>query len=75
VDEIKFVLKTFLATLLMIALLQIKIGDKTIESRAYQMAAQSKLVFFLGDIARGAVELGKQLKTQVDQAFNKPKSE
>ncbi len=73
-DEIKFVIKTFLATLLLIALLQIKIEDKTIEARAYQMASQSKFTYFLNDIAHGVIHLAKQLKNQIDQGLNKSKA-
>lgn len=73
-DEIKFVIKTFLATLLLIALLQIKIDDKTIEVRAYQMASQSRFTYFLNDIARGTIHLAKQLKNQIDQGLNKSKA-
>lgn len=72
-DEIKFVIKTFLATLLLIALLQIKIGDKTIETRAYQMASQSKFTYFLTDIAHGIIHLSKQLKSQIEQGISKSK--
>jgi len=74
VDEVKFVIKTFLATLLLIALMQIKIGDKTIETRAYQMASQSKFTYFLIDIAQGTIQLSKQLKKLIDQAFDKSKT-
>jgi len=74
VDEIKFVLKTFLASLLLISLMQIKIGETTVESRAYQLAAQSKFTHFLSDVAQGAVVLGKQLKTKFDQTINKSKT-
>ncbi len=70
-DEIKFVLKTFLATLLLIMVLQIKVGDQTIESRAYQMAARSQLTSFIGGVARGIVELGKQAQSQINEAFKK----
>lgn len=73
-DEVKFVIKTFLATLLLIALMQIKIGDKTIETRAYQMASQSKFTYFLIDIAQGTIQLSKQLKKLIDQAFDKSKT-
>lgn len=73
-DEIKFVLKTFLASLLLISLMQIKIGETTVESRAYQLAAQSKFTHFLSDVAQGAIQLGKQLKTKIDHTINKSRS-
>ena len=73
-DEIKFVIKTFLAALLLIALMQIKIGDKTIEATAYQMASQSKFTYFLNDIARGTIYLARQLKNQIDEGLNKSKA-
>lgn len=71
--ELKFVFKTLLATIAVIALMQLKVGEKTIESKTYQMLAQSKLADFLNDVARGSVQLGRQLKEYADQQIKELK--
>lgn len=66
-DELKFVFKTLLATVVVIALMQLKVGEKTIESKTYQVLAQSKFADFLNHVAVGAVELGKQAKSYAEE--------
>lgn len=73
--ELKFVFKTLLATLLIIALMQIKIGEKTIEGRVYQILAQSKFTGFLNEVAKGTVQLSRESKKYIQeriQSFNSP---
>jgi hypothetical protein len=72
VDEIKFICKCFLATLLLIAFMQIKIGPKTIESRAYSILAESPLASFLNDVASGSVKLAQRTKQQLESQWQKP---
>ena len=69
--ELKFIFKCFLATLLLISLLQIKVGDKTLEGKFYQTLAQSQLTSFLSDVAHRAVHLGRQAKQEIEQKLKK----
>lgn len=69
--ELKFLFKTFLLTLLFILVLQIKIGEKTIERSTYQVLANSRFVSFLNEVAYGAVVLGKQFRDKVDETLKK----
>jgi hypothetical protein len=71
VDEIKFALKMFFATLAIIAIMQIRVGGRTMESKTYQILAQSKFADFLNDVARGTVQLGKQTKDYVEGQIKK----
>jgi hypothetical protein len=70
-DDIKFVIKTFLLTLVVIALMQIKVGGSTIEGKAYAILAESKLTDFLNYVARGIVQLVKEAKAYSQDQFNK----
>lgn len=73
-DEVKFVFKTLLATMVVIALMQLKVGEKTLEGKTYQILANSKFAGFLNDVARGAVELGKQAKSYAEEQLKKSQS-
>lgn len=70
-DEFKFVVKTLLATILVIALMQIKVGEKTFEAKAYKVLAQSKLADFLNGVARGAVKGANELKVYLHEQIQK----
>lgn len=50
-----FVVKTFLYTLALVVLMQIKVGDTTIEERSHTWIQQSDLHRSLGKVALGAV--------------------
>lgn len=65
----KFIIKCFIFTLLLISLMQMKFGEVTLETKTYQALAQSQLTVFIGDVARKAVHLGRQLKHEVEQKF------
>ena len=71
VGELKFVIKTLIATILIVAIMQIKVGQGTIESKAYQVLAKSKVADFLNDVAQGLVRLGEQTKEQVERRIKK----
>lgn len=49
--------------------MQMKFGEVTLETKTYQALAQSQLTVFIGDVARKAVHLGRQLKHEVEQKF------
>lgn len=77
-DEIKFAIKTFAASLALIAFMQIKIGSTTVESKAYQVLAKSKISSFLNDVAHGVVILGNQTKEKIENIIkhnHKPSAE
>lgn len=61
----------FFATLAIIAIMQIRVGGRTMESKTYQILAQSKFADFLNDVARGTVQLGKQTKDYVEGQIKK----
>jgi hypothetical protein len=67
VGELKFVFKTLFATIVVIALMQLKVGEKTIESKTYQILAHSEFAEFLNHVASGAVELGKQARAYAEE--------
>lgn len=69
-DEFKFIFKSFLATLALVALMQIKVGGHTIEGRAYQILAHSQIAGFLNHVAKGAVQLGRQATSYLEQKIN-----
>lgn len=71
VDDMKFVIKMFLGAILLIYLMQLKIDGRTIESRAYQLLAKSKVTSFLNTIALGLVEIGTELKDYVQSEVQK----
>jgi hypothetical protein len=75
VGDFFFVIKTFFATLLLLAFMQVKIGDTTIESRAYQILAQSKLTTFLNEVAHRGVRLGKQIHQELESQLSKTNTE
>lgn len=50
-----FIVKTFLFTLALVVLMQIKVGDQTIEERSHQWIQQSAIHRTLGKVATGAV--------------------
>lgn len=71
VDDMKFVIKMFLGAILLIYLMQLKIDGRTIESRAYQLLAKSKVTSFLNTVALGLVEIGTELKDYVQSEVQK----
>lgn len=60
VGEMKFLIKMFLGTMILIYVMQLKVGDRTIESRAYSLLAQSKLTVFINTVAHGLIEVGQE---------------
>jgi uncharacterized membrane protein len=59
-DEIKFALKVLAFSILMVILLQFKVGTRTIESHVLSYAQQSRIVSFAEQAAVGAVSLVSQ---------------
>lgn len=53
--DLMFVVKTFLFTLALVVLMQIKVGDRTIEERSHQWIQHSAIHKTLGKVATGAV--------------------
>ncbi len=54
-----FVVKTFLFTLALVVLMQIKVGDSTIEERSHEWIQASAIHHTLGKVALGAVAVMK----------------
>lgn len=72
-DEFKFVLKTLLATFILVLLMQIRVGGKSMESWTYGILAQSGVAHFVNDVAHGTVTLGRQVKDRIQEQFRKMK--
>ncbi len=70
-SEFFFVLKTFAVTVVILALLQIKIGRSTIEQRSMAWMHQSVAIEVLRSVADGAVTVADRSYTYVKSAFNK----
>ena len=54
-DEFKFVMKTFLITIFILFLLQIKIGTSTVEVEALRWMETSPVTRYLQNVSAGAV--------------------
>ncbi len=67
--DIFFVVKCFVATLVIVVLLQIKVGNRTLESHTVNWIHRSDLVHQLQDVAEGAVKAGKSGTHQVAGLF------
>ncbi len=68
--EFKFIFKSLLATLVLVALMQIKLGDRTIETRAYQVLAHSEFAEFINHVAKGSIQLAQQASAYVAKILN-----
>ena len=71
VGEMKFLFKMFLGTMIVIYVMQLKVGGRTIESRAYSLLAQSKLTSFINTVAHGLVDIAEEFKGYVESEVNK----
>lgn len=63
--NLMFVLKTLLATLAIVFVMQINIGSRTIEQRAQFWIHSSPITHYLQQAAYGAVSLGEDLYRRV----------
>lgn len=76
--EIKFVGKTLLLTIVIVVILQIQMGDRTLESRAIQFVQSSQVVEPLNAAARGAVkavrDLTATIKRKITGSSENPKN-
>ena len=64
-----FVAKCFVATLVLVVLLQIKVGGRTLESHTVSWIHRSGVAHHLQDVAEGAVKVGKSGTRQVAALF------
>lgn len=68
--EIKFVLMSFIFSVLLLLGLQIKVGDSTIEAKATRWAYQSNIPNHLTKVAAGGALMIRDLITKTKQISN-----
>ena len=73
-DEIKFVLKSLFITLIVLMLMQIKIGSSTIETETLHWIETSSVTRYLQNVSAGAVlalrNVGQSASQFITQTFN-----
>jgi hypothetical protein len=69
--DIFFFLKTLALTLIVVLLMQIQIGGKTIETRAVGWIQSSMIVSPLQEVAQGGAKLARDLTHKVAQKIHK----
>ncbi len=74
-EELKFVLKTFLFTLLFICLAQVKIGGQTLESQIQKSIRASPISETLSKVAHGALIVGHEGVAKVKGMLGQSKVE
>lgn len=67
--EVFFVIKGFALTILLTVLLQIKVGQETLEQKAERFANRSQLNTFVNDAAAGAVKAIRDGHRWIKQEF------
>jgi hypothetical protein len=76
-SEIINTIKTFIATIIIIMLLQIKVGDRTIENISYNWIQKSSVTGWLQGVAAGGViviqKAGKKSGEYLASSFGKGK--
>lgn len=66
-SELLFVIKTFLFTVVLVMMMQIKIGDNTLEQQSHSLIQKSAITSWLQEAAAGGVVLIQKGASQVSQ--------
>ena len=64
-----FFLKTALGTLLIVMVMQIQVGEKSIENHAMGWVQTSSIVSPLNGVAKGAAKLYSDVKTSIKESL------
>lgn len=69
-EEVKFVFKCLLVTVVLVVLAQIRVGNHTIEGHMMAWIHRSPISHTLQDVAEGAVKVGTKAKNAVTGAVD-----
>lgn len=64
-SEVFFCIKTFVLTVAIVLVMQIQVGERTIESHAMSFVQSSAVIAPLNHVARGAAKFVQDLKDKV----------
>src|SRR5690606_34334297 len=68
--DLMFFIKTLVLTLLVVMLLQIEVGGKSLETQAMSFMHDSQVTRPLNDVASGAAELVRDLAKKISSGIN-----